>query len=77
MVNDAARVVAQGEGDWTERQRWLFRTAAARGEERIILVASDSPQLCVSTIIDAFHLLTQHHVVLGPTHDGGYYLIGM
>lgn len=72
-----AQVTYQGEGDWTERQRCLFRAAASRGEERVILVASDSPQLSVTTVAAAFRQLEQHDVVLGPTQDGGYYLIGM
>jgi rSAM/selenodomain-associated transferase 1 len=70
-------VLAQGAGDWTARQRALFRHAAARGEDRVILVASDSPHLPVSIVAEAFDQLARHDVVLGPTHDGGYYLIGM
>jgi rSAM/selenodomain-associated transferase 1 len=72
-----ARVLAQGEGDWTARQRDLFRGAAARGEERVILVASDSPHLTVDIVNAAFRALDRHELVVGPTHDGGYYLIGM
>lgn len=71
------RVVAQGDGDWTERQRQLFRGAAARGEERVVLVASDSPHLGVDLLAQAFALLDEHDLVLGPVLDGGYYLIGM
>src|SRR4051794_23651043 len=51
------RVLAQGPGDWTVRQEALFAGAAARGEERTILVASDTPQLPVETIADAFRQL--------------------
>ncbi len=76
-VGRGGRVLPQGEGDWTERQRALFRGAAARGEERVILVASDSPHLTVETVEAAFRELDRHEVVFGPTHDGGYYLIGM
>lgn len=72
-----ARVLAQGEGDWTERQRVLFREAAARGEERVILIASDSPHLAVETVTDAFRELDRHDLVVGPVYDGGYYLFGM
>jgi uncharacterized protein len=71
------RVLFQGDGDWTERQRDLFRGAAGRGEERIVLVASDSPQLDVGVVQQAFRALEEHELVFGPTHDGGYYLIGM
>ncbi len=71
------RVLFQGDGDWTERQRDLFRGAAGRGEERTILIASDSPQLAVGVVQEAFRALEEHELVFGPTHDGGYYLIGM
>jgi rSAM/selenodomain-associated transferase 1 len=77
IVGPSDRVVEQGEGDWTERQRWLFATAAARGESRVVLVASDSPQLPVAAVQQAFDALDRNELVFGPTHDGGYYLIGM
>ena len=72
-----ARVVAQGEGDWGERQRVLFREAAARGEERAIILASDSPHTSVATIAAAFAALERADLVIGRVHDGGYYLLGM
>lgn len=70
-------VIVQGPGDWGARQQALFRTATARGESRTILVASDSPQLEVEVVAEAFALLDVHDLVLGPTIDGGYYLMGM
>jgi uncharacterized protein len=73
----ALRVSIQGEGDWTERQRQLFREGAARGEEKMVLIASDSPQLTVEVVEGAFRHLDRHDLVFGPTYDGGYYLIGM
>ena len=57
--------------------RRCFREAPARGESRTVLIASDSPHLDVGAIVEAFGLLTSHDLVLGPTIDGGYYLIGM
>ena len=74
---DEPRVLYQGDGDWTGRQRKLFRDAAGRGEERTVLIASDSPQLGVEVIERAFRELEQKEVVLGPVADGGYYLIGL
>jgi rSAM/selenodomain-associated transferase 1 len=67
----------QGEGDWATRQGRLFEAAAARGEERVVLMASDSPQLEIAVIEKAFAELQRHELVLGPVTDGGYYLIGM
>ena len=72
-----AKVLLQGEGDLGERQRELFRGAAARGEEKVVLIASDSPQLGVGVVERAFRELDRHDLVFGPTYDGGYYLIGM
>jgi uncharacterized protein len=71
------RALAQPAGNWTERQRAFFRSAVDRGEERSVLVASDSPQLRSEVVEQAFALLDRHEVVLGPVADGGYYLIGM
>lgn len=73
----APRVLAQGPGDWTERQRDLFRSAAMRGEGRVVLIGSDSPHVTVGLIEEAFDRLERNDVVLGPVYDGGYYLIGM
>lgn len=67
----------QPDGSLTDRQRHLFREAAAHGECPVVLVASDSPQLEVRVVARAFDLLRDHDLVLGPTFDGGYYLIGM
>ncbi|HEX9153988.1 MAG TPA: DUF2064 domain-containing protein, partial [Nitrospira sp.] len=43
---------------------------------RIIAFNSDSPHLPRSVLEDAFHTLAAHDIVVGPTHDGGYYLVG-
>ena len=72
-----ALVLEQEEGlDWTERQSALFRGAQERGEDKTMLLASDSPHLSVDTVRSAFDELDRHDLVLGPTFDGGYYLIG-
>ncbi len=77
LTGETGRVLFQGEGDLTERQRDLFRGAAGRGEERTVLIASDSPHLSVEVVEEAFRRLDRQDLVFGPTHDGGYYLIGM
>lgn len=77
LIGGSERVLFQGEGDLTRRQRDLFLGAGERGEERVVLMAADSPQLGVEAIEEAFRLLKRKDLVLGPTYDGGYYLIGM
>ena len=46
------------------------------GQRRTIAFNSDSPHLPPSVLEDAFETLAAHDVVVGPTHDGGYYLVG-
>jgi uncharacterized protein len=77
LTGETGPVLFQGEGDLTERQRGLFHAAFGEGAERVVLIATDSPHLPVRVVEDAFGLLEERDVVLGPTLDGGYYLIGM
>jgi rSAM/selenodomain-associated transferase 1 len=77
LIGEPRRVLVQGEGDLTERQRELFQGAAGRGERRTVLIASDSPHLTVEVVEEAFWRLDRQDIVFGPTYDGGYYLIGM
>jgi uncharacterized protein len=48
----------------------------AKSPRRIVAFNSDSPHLPRSILEDAFETLVAHDVVVGPTHDGGYYLVG-
>jgi uncharacterized protein len=43
---------------------------------RVIAFNADSPHLPQAVLEDAFETLAAHDLVVGPTHDGGYYLIG-
>lgn len=43
---------------------------------RTIAFNSDSPHLQAFVLEDAFETLTVRDIVVGPTHDGGYYLVG-
>jgi rSAM/selenodomain-associated transferase 1 len=54
----------------------VFAHFAADGGERVIAFNSDSPHLPPSVLAGAFETLSAHDVVVGPTHDGGYYLVG-
>jgi uncharacterized protein len=45
-------------------------------QRRVIAFNSDSPHLPRSILEAGFKMLAEHDVVVGPTHDGGYYLVG-
>ncbi len=54
----------------------VFTHFAEDHQRRTIALNSDSPHLPRSVLEEAFETLAAHDVVVGPTHDGGYYLVG-
>jgi rSAM/selenodomain-associated transferase 1 len=54
----------------------VFAHFAATGRESVIAFNSDSPHLAPSVLERAFQILANCDLVIGPTHDGGYYLVG-
>ena len=54
----------------------VFAHFAGKHQRRVIAFNSDSPHLPPSILEAAFEMLAAHDVVIGPTHDGGYYLVG-
>jgi uncharacterized protein len=76
LAGTEASIVAQkGEG-LAAGLTSVFAHFADGHQRRTIAFNSDSPHLPRSVLEDAFETLTAHDVVVGPTHDGGYYLVG-
>lgn len=76
LVRGGVVVVAQkGEG-LAAGLTSVFAHFAASGRQRVVAFNSDSPHLPASVLVSAFDVLTEHNMVVGPTHDGGYYLVG-
>jgi rSAM/selenodomain-associated transferase 1 len=53
-----------------------FRVFIGRGYRYVVALDGDSPQISSQTLEQAFRLLDLTDVVVGPTTDGGYYLVG-
>ena len=45
--------------------------------DKVIIIGGDMPHLSSLQVHKAFEILDKAEVVLGPSEDGGYYLIGM
>lgn len=60
-----------------ERLIQAFGVAFGRGSRQVVIIGSDSPTLPTRNIEMAFEALKDADVVLGPSLDGGYYLIGL
>ena len=72
-----AKYIGQrGEG-LGQRMENAISDALSMGYEKAVLTGSDIPELEAETIHAAFAMLSAADTVIGPTADGGYYLIGM
>jgi len=76
LLGTTVQIVAQkGEG-LAAGLTSVFRHFTAAGGQHVVAFNSDSPHLAPSVLDRAFDILATHDVVVGPTHDGGYYLVG-
>ncbi|MBV9341384.1 MAG: TIGR04282 family arsenosugar biosynthesis glycosyltransferase [Acidobacteria bacterium] len=76
LAGDGVSVVSQtGEG-LAAGLTSVFAHFAEDHQRRTIAFNSDTPHLPGSALEHAFEMLTIHDIVVGPTHDGGYYLVG-
>ncbi|MBU0484559.1 MAG: TIGR04282 family arsenosugar biosynthesis glycosyltransferase [Proteobacteria bacterium] len=66
----------QGKGDLGDRLARAFM-ASFTSADKTITVGADCPALTHKIITKALDHLTNFDLVLGPAHDGGYYLIGL
>jgi hypothetical protein len=69
--------VEQTRGDLGQKMRGAFEHCFAGGAETAILIGSDIPDISAEILQHAFNALLTKEVVIGPSRDGGYYLIGM
>lgn len=76
LVGNAVQVVAQKGAGLAAGLTSAFAHFTAGAQRRVIAFNSDSPHLSPSVLDDAFEVLAGCDVVVGPTHDGGYYLVG-
>ncbi len=76
LIGDDATYIPQIGTDLGERLTSATQWATKQGYTKILLVGSDSPTLPISYISKALTLLDSRDIAIGPSTDGGYYLIG-
>lgn len=72
----AVPVETQTTDDLGNRMAAAFQEAFRVGVDAVILVGSDAPGCHRGIFLEAFKCLDAAPVVLGPSVDGGYYLVG-
>ena len=67
----------QAPGDIGQSMRTAFTNAFGKGSRRVMLLGTDIPKLGEEHLREGFEALEQKDLVLGPSMDGGYYLVGL
>ncbi len=77
IFKEAKNFKIQCGNDLGEKMYNAISEVLKSGYDSCVLVGSDIPQLNAVDFFEAFEALTHKDVVLGPTLDYGYYLVGM
>ncbi|MFQ5684410.1 MAG: TIGR04282 family arsenosugar biosynthesis glycosyltransferase [Candidatus Binatia bacterium] len=74
-----SRLLAQRGRDLGERVHHVFVDLFQMGYKEVVIAGSDSPTMPLASLDQAYHHLRgqESRVVLGPSSDGGYYLVGL
>lgn len=75
-VAKTVRVVPQRGSGLAAGLDSVFAEFATHGSSGVIAFNSDSPHLPASTLETSFDILETCDLVIGPTNDGGYFLVG-
>lgn len=71
------RYLPQTTGDLGQRMYAAMKSEFDMGARRVVLVGTDIPGLTMALLAQAFSALEERDLVIGPSTDGGYWLIGM
>ena len=63
--------------DLGARMAQAFQVALGSPYQAAVIIGTDIPGITAPLISTAFKSLQAHDIVIGPTKDGGYYLIGL
>ena len=66
----------QSEGHLGHRMKEAFRSVLMM-ENKAVIIGSDCPEINEDIIKQALEALDESDLVIGPSTDGGYYLLGM
>lgn len=77
MFDDSFVKLVQQGNDLGEKMEYAFTKGFQQGFEHVIIIGSDLLDFTTEDINEAFKALETYDYVLGPSEDGGYYLLGM
>ena len=67
----------QTSGTLGDKMKAAFQRWFDSGYQQVCIIGSDCRELTSEIIVEGFKSLDQYQAVLGPSRDGGYYLLGL
>ena len=83
ILNKIKTIATQGSGNLGTKMKRLFlktyaeKTFSNKVPNSILLIGTDLPSISHFDLIQAMHSLNNKDMVLGPSNDGGYWIIGL
>ena len=77
VLDEEAVCLPQYGDDLGKRMKNAIGITLRMGYKKVVLIGTDIPQIHPETLRNAFDNLEEKDIVIHPTFDGGYYLIGM
>jgi rSAM/selenodomain-associated transferase 1 len=63
--------------DLGDRMSNAFSDLFSAGYQKVLIIGTDCAEISPDLFLEAFEILNEQDVVIGPAEDGGYYLLGM
>ena len=76
-LGEGVELSEQGDGDLGARMQWAFAQAFYEGYRRVVIIGTDCVTISGDDLRGAFDALADEPMTLGPSEDGGYWLIGL
>jgi rSAM/selenodomain-associated transferase 1 len=76
-LGNSFEYIPQIEGDLGQRMNSAMERAFERGASEVLFLGGDCPYITQNQIENIPHQLQTHDLVIGPAHDGGYYLLAL
>ena len=83
LLNKSNTVAVQGPGNLGTKMKRQFlkthseKTLSHQIRNPILLIGTDLPSISHCELVNAIQILNHKEMVLGPSNDGGYWLIGL
>jgi uncharacterized protein len=70
-------LMGQAKGDLGQKFLMAFRYLFSEGALKVVVIGTDCIGLTPKVLQSAFSGLKDHDITIGPTEDGGYYILGL